>query len=124
MKVRYFYIKCCLIPISWLSLSFTISVSLFIFVIFIFHSLYPCLLLPYNKPSHYYFFYHLTCCVGSDSTVVAECFIDIDRSTAFGGDTGSGIRGLSSSGPMFLEVEYSRELLPKGARNSSFYVVV
>ena len=51
---------------------------------------------------------------GSDSSVVAECFIDIDRNTGLGGDTSHGIRGLSSAGSMFLEVEYSRELLPKG----------
>ena len=58
---------------------------------------------------------------GSDSSVVAECFIDIDRNTGLGGDAGHGIRGLSSAGSMFLEVEYSRELLPKGASSLLLY---
>lgn len=61
-----------------------------------------------------FLFHFSSSLVGSDSSVVAECFIDIDRNTGFGGDTGHAIRGLSSAGSMFLEVEYSRELLPKG----------
>jgi hypothetical protein len=54
---------------------------------------------------------------GSDSSVVSECYIGIDRSTVLGSGRGDG-RCLSSGGTMLLEVEYIRELVSKGERGS------